>query len=61
MKQLGVIKKGNKFYTKIYGTEYELILPKEKDAKAVKKGSKKGQTNKETKPMAEVPEMVENK
>ncbi len=26
-------KKGNKFYIKMYGIEYELILPKEEDDK----------------------------
>lgn len=38
-------KKGNKFYIKMYGIEYELILPQEESEKA----GKKGKTSKKTK------------
>jgi hypothetical protein len=33
MKQLLVLKKGNKLIVKIYGIEYELIFPKEEEEK----------------------------
>ena len=45
IKQITPRKVGKKFYLKMYGIEYELILPKEEDVKT----GKKGKTNKKVK------------
>ena len=41
MKQLFAIKRGNKLYIVMYGTEYELILPVEDTVKPLSENLKK--------------------
>mgnify|MGYP000926538054 CR=1 FL=1 len=41
MKQLLAFKRGSKYYLKIYGAEYELVLPSEVVAKPLSENLKK--------------------
>jgi len=41
MQQLYAYKKGNKVFIKLYGIEYEIIVPEVKEVKEIKKETKK--------------------
>jgi len=49
MQQLYAYKKGNKVFIKLYGIEYEIIVPEVKEVKEIKKETKKTEMEKKTK------------
>jgi len=49
MQQLYAYKKGNKVFIKLYGIEYEIIIPEVKEVKEIKKETKKTEMEKKTK------------
>jgi|GEM_PF-5249313 hypothetical protein len=49
MQQLYAYKKGNKVFIKLYGIEYEILIPEVKEVKEIKKETKKTEMEKKTK------------